>query len=633
MAGYLEVGPSSEGAQDLIDTLDAPRTVLRAENDDFGSLRGSQQARFYGVVLFAAILGCSGIALLGRGETFRAGRSRDARRDGISEATKLFVAQTWDHYRMPACDEGPPYGAMRTEKKPVTKVIKQDVGTDVMSPVQVPVDVPYQEPVLQQVGDATVTIMTTKYRREYHTELKMVHQEKWVPKEVTVWETQQVPNEKNKAQEECTKAKEAANQRHDRMVAAHWGFVHYRDSVRDLHIWQEEHDCPSQLVNVDYRNASVQWQDGGGNPSGGHCQRQCTFNPDCEGFSWFNGQCYLKRLPKHKRTFNIHRGAIGVYSGHRCNPNATKTQGWIFDEKAKHTLPAVTVDDNVAPDSLLCMELVVPFSYEVTLLINQHKHGYSIFGCEKWVVYSSQKLNMMNGKIHTRLIRSSQYAESGGQWGTALNTDIFMALWRQVIEDGDYLKARWVVKVDPDTVWFPLRLQALLRQPYLANQTHGPGTYLNNCKDGLHGPIEIFSQRALKTFAEISPQCFDAMNGWGNWQLGEDAWMDQCLLSNGGHGVRRIFEGSLLAEAHCFKWQGWEQCWSQGMIAFHPFKDVNAWNNCMSHSDPNFTNPLKKTVAHPHHSEEGKEHHKHGHEHGHKHEHKHEHHKKLKSHI
>ena len=69
----------------------------------------------------------------------------------------------------------------------------------------------------------------------------------------------------------------------------------------------------------------------------------------------------------------------------------------------------------------------------------------------------------------------------------------FLAFWKAVIQDGDYLKAlcgsswgvpdvcqvecvdvrvcqaNWFVKVDPDTVWFPARLLPILRQQEAGN--------------------------------------------------------------------------------------------------------------------------------------------------------------------
>ena len=53
----------------------------------------------------------------------------------------------------------------------------------------------------------------------------------------------------------------------------------------------------------------------------------------------------------------------------------------------------------------------------------------------------------------------------------------------------------WVIKVDPDTVWSPARLRPVLHG--LSWGLEDDGIYLNNCGEGLHGPVEIFSTRAF----------------------------------------------------------------------------------------------------------------------------------------
>ncbi|CAE7294189.1 bath-42 [Symbiodinium necroappetens] len=53
-------------------------------------------------------------------------------------------------------------------------------------------------------------------------------------------------------------------------------------------------------------------------------------------------------------------------------------------------------------------------------------------------------------------------AEDGGLFWSALNLRIFAAFWRQVISDGHYLLYNWIVKADPDTVFFVDRLRNVL---------------------------------------------------------------------------------------------------------------------------------------------------------------------------
>ncbi|CAE7392980.1 unnamed protein product, partial [Symbiodinium natans] len=84
-----------------------------------------------------------------------------------------------------------------------------------------------------------------------------------------------------------------------------------------------------------------------------------------------------------------------------------------------------------------------------------------IFQCDSWALYSSQALELAPGVV-SRVIHSNMMCEMGGQFITALNLGIFLALYRQILQDGDFLGAEWLVKVDPDTVWAPARLQHYL---------------------------------------------------------------------------------------------------------------------------------------------------------------------------
>lgn len=225
----------------------------------------------------------------------------------------------------------------------------------------------------------------------------------------------------------------------------------------------------------------------------------------------------------------------GVYSGHPCNQKESPYP-WINDPFQKHNLPKPKAYHPAKNASMFCTMLILPYSYEVDLTIMQHQNYYSIFMCEHWQIYSSQPMQLAP-RLTTRLVNTSQVAEAAGQWGTALNTEAFVAYWRALILDGDYLKAKWLVKVDPDTVWFPHRLVPLLMETEQHHSLEAPGIYLNNCPQGLHGPIEILSQTAFSALAEVSPKCFWSMNNWGNWQWGEDMWLDQCFLTV-GHAKR-----------------------------------------------------------------------------------------------
>jgi len=96
--------------------------------------------------------------------------------------------------------------------------------------------------------------------------------------------------------------------------------------------------------------------------------------------------------------------------------------------------------------------------------------------------------------------------------------------------------------------------------------------YINNCKWGLHGPIEIFSRRAVLAYVDGLPQCSDILeHPWG-----EDKVIDQCLQRL---NITRVNEYDVLSELACGEQPS--PCQSQD-VAFHPFKSVESYFTCHS---------------------------------------------------
>jgi len=232
-----------------------------------------------------------------------------------------------------------------------------------------------------------------------------------------------------------------------------------------------------------------------------------------------------------------------------------------------------------AGPSLFCWALVLPGTYEEELLKMQHSKNLSIFGCDGWDVYSNMSITLDRG-LKTRIVDSDLSCDIGGEFMTALNTEIFLAVWSQVFSDKRYLGFEWTAKVDPDTVWFPERLRARLARWHEQEE----GTYLNNCRFGLHGPIEVFSRNALKAFekdlaaGKDEARCVKEQE-WELW--GEDLFVDQCFI----HvlNVNRVNDWALICEDHC-DCPEWKGCRVKGKVAFHPFKSVNDYLGCLENA-------------------------------------------------
>lgn len=161
-----------------------------------------------------------------------------------------------------------------------------------------------------------------------------------------------------------------------------------------------------------------------------------------------------------------------------------------------------------------------------------------------------------------------------------MNTDIFMEVWKKVISDGIFAEYQWTVKADPDTVFFADRLRDVLS---VYRDSEG-GVYLNNCKMGLHGPLEVFSRTAIRVWGNGSRDCFDHFYKLcgGPCLWGEDMFIDQCLFKV--LKVRRVLESSLLTEDHCDPPHGWHDCTDTTSVAFHPFKKMKEYKRCLESS-------------------------------------------------
>mmetsp|Transcript_28957 Transcript_28957/g.92327 ORF Transcript_28957/g.92327 Transcript_28957/m.92327 type:complete len:420 (+) Transcript_28957:78-1337(+) len=299
----------------------------------------------------------------------------------------------------------------------------------------------------------------------------------------------------------------------------------------------------------------------------GACRMKCFAEPRCMAWTWaptYKGSanvCFLRGLEQDELPIRHHEpGAVS--GGLPCNMDKM--------------VPAVT---------LYCFALTIPNSYEQSLLAMQASRRTSLFGCDEYAIFSNTSITIAQG-IQTHVVKTSLECKFGGEFGTALNLDIFKAVWAEVVREQRYNFHEWTVKVDPDCVFFPYRLRSLLPHHPEAQE----GVYLNNCKFGMHGPIEVFSRSAVYSWALGKAKCsahFFALCkadcGWG-----EDMFIDQCLMKV--LKARRDNEWALLAEDHCAANPLTQTAWTPQMCrsnhaAFHPFKDQRTYLACMANSN------------------------------------------------
>mmetsp|Transcript_70327 Transcript_70327/g.177236 ORF Transcript_70327/g.177236 Transcript_70327/m.177236 type:complete len:757 (-) Transcript_70327:89-2359(-) len=224
--------------------------------------------------------------------------------------------------------------------------------------------------------------------------------------------------------------------------------------------------------------------------------------------------------------------------------------------------------------SFFCFAVMLPWGYEPSLLQMQFQTNKSIFACEEWAVYTSANMNL-SGLKPTKL-SIDLHCSLRGKFHTYYNTPIFIKIWRQVISDNRIHFHDWTVKVDPDAVFLPWRLRhslANLNNGRLEAAEKQRGMFVNNCKYGLHGPMEVVSRRALDIYAEGVDTCERPPQ--------EDVYLQSCLKSL---GVEQYDNFDVLVEDHCDPPDEWTDCESRHAV-FHPFKSVGAYKKCLHNAE------------------------------------------------
>jgi len=310
------------------------------------------------------------------------------------------------------------------------------------------------------------------------------------------------------------------------------------------------------------------------------CQQKCTEEHRCGAWTWgkmrnavgLTDVCFMKALEPWERPERADKR--GVVSGLPCRLDVWRAL-WI-------TTTPPPLPSHYPPGSLYCFALMQPEGYERDLIKMQHEKRVSIFACDEHVVFSSKVLQLAEG-LTTHVVDSNLRCNYGGEFKTALNTEIFFAVWKEVMSENRFRLHDWTVKVDPDCVFFPDRLKPLV-QPYSSYDDNGKGLYLNNCRMGLHGPIEVFSRAAVKSWWSGRDACIRYFRQLcsGDCLWGEDMFIDQCLWKV--LGVHRLSSYSLLVEDHCDPPLGWESCADQSTVAFHPFKSKAGYSLCLEGS-------------------------------------------------
>lgn len=296
--------------------------------------------------------------------------------------------------------------------------------------------------------------------------------------------------------------------------------------------------------------------------------------------------------------------------------------------------------DKQSRPTLFCYSLMMPSGYELQLVRAQVKQAVGIFGCDGFAIFSNRSISvgLWNGtgtEVVTVSIPGSLSVPKGGKWFTALNTGVFLRVWRALVAHGGFLEHDWTVKADPDCVFFPERLRDVLQTKPMSSVPllqRDPDRQCGNCSLQGHSD-ELCSSRissleirghtceeALLRAGRPWPQdcacncgssscsteelpgamfminCRYGLHGpievlsrdalrlfskkVGHCEVlrkhpwGEDKYLDHCLQRL---GVRRVMAYELLDETACGKTP--VHCASPN-VGFHPFKDIQSYFDC-----------------------------------------------------
>jgi hypothetical protein len=202
---------------------------------------------------------------------------------------------------------------------------------------------------------------------------------------------------------------------------------------------------------------------------------------------------------------------------------------------------------DITGDRLYCFMVVLAGSYEDQLMNHMKDRGASIFACD----------------VHDVLDGQLSKQES---WGSVANSGVFVNIWKHVIKTNRFQEADWTVKADPDTVFFPQRLKAMIRD--LQPPRNEP-IYLKNTRrfTGFLGAIEVFSREAVELYAEFGVLgCHFFEEG-----SGEDGYFKGCMDAI---GAKYMLKDEILLS------NGNDALCDDVHATFHPYKDVNKWQAC-----------------------------------------------------
>jgi hypothetical protein len=224
--------------------------------------------------------------------------------------------------------------------------------------------------------------------------------------------------------------------------------------------------------------------------------------------------------------------------------------------------------------------MALPLGRELDLLRLQYARKGSLFQCDRWAVYSSRKVHQLELAKESELIprgvnmNDDWRVDTDSQWQNHLNTEVVVHTWRQVVQDEDFRLTDWTVKVDPDCVFFPGRLRAVL-----GDLEESESTFMLNCQNrqSMEAPFQVISRKAVSQYGEQWLACDQLARQYPD-QAG--VYMQSCLKLVGANSVE---SWSMFYTTACSKDADGAAC-DASHVSFWPLRSVGSWSECQDRS-------------------------------------------------
>jgi hypothetical protein len=268
------------------------------------------------------------------------------------------------------------------------------------------------------------------------------------------------------------------------------------------------------------------------------------------GCAWSGKACAFNKLCCHEGQQCVRKNAMEAYCSHEEPPE--DWDGEVIGGCRNEYIVGPVSEDEARGTSLFCFMAVLPGSEEEGLRDLAAGMGASIFACDASASYGTWQTD--------RAVE--------GTWDSVINTEVFKSVWYDVQKDGQYMNYDWVVKVDPDSVFFPDRLKDHLWALHAPREA--PIYIKNTDRDfGFLGAIEVFSKEAVDKL--FWPGVIEVCAQEAGEHSGEDGFMKGCMDMIGAGAMEDI---------DVLRTPAAKDCNDAARVCFHAFKDPGSWEGC-----------------------------------------------------